>query len=970
MPKGATTITMVTKKTLCASTVLFVCCLQAGYACLPKRPGNLCPCEADEDCELFRANTKAYGLFKGTAKCDTEAKKCRNVYNINGCGVTSFLSKHKSLYRAVEALRSKLNAQEESDPIFGNRVHQRACLTDNDNFCTNYTRITIYRNTTLKILVQNWLSAQMSAQLAQLMLSEVLKVPTILVHVIEEDGKEDVVVQSKGAYEDHIGKALYRDAPKAYNLNTVEKCNNRTNSKAGVCADMMMEVWRTIDSQIGSAQYPNTRKTSYGAQGQIGLYVPRWILDENPDLASYRGFKSGDAQRILRNRNLFRLPVSWSDYCVKYAGQQGTGDNVTRVCPIPDKYQGEYNHSYYFGEPAGKVFYGGYFEPGNNGSAGYLTTIDYCDWGEYSKFMFGTNGLSINYGGPGPNRKGYRTQDLIDILRAAKDNKAGFLVFWWQPELLPVELQYSDKRYEMLRIQFPPNNKMCRNDRNQAYSDNLCKAEKNVNSSRYKNAGCDWAADPLRKVVSERMVNNSKDLDVRIYHRSQADLKNPIYRFLQGFKVENGLLDQMFAEFLDLKKDILPSKEFEQVEQMLINHAVCNIARANNLPSDGEIYVEDMWKQALVDIPSRYVLPEVKLFRERDDVLSICFTIFQVLAGMSFVFCIAMAVLVWKYKKQNSIKRTQPAYTMVILSGCALIFIHVFLSLMEPNPNDAVAGSAHCIASRFCRHIGIFATIVPLFVILSTITTILSKSGKRFSKKRGQRAAKAMLCKTVISLCLVTLYCIAWTLVDGTQSPPKFKPIQMYSTVLNGVTEQFLVRTECPVNEEDNPFSITLNIIEGLFVLWGVALAIRNGGVRKEYNTSKPMAFAMYNAGITLVIPLLVWFEVIKFDDGSTRVLLDAIATWWIFGILIVFYYFPKIVFLIADIMKSIKRQCRHAVESTSFFDSKGDSSIEGVESVSTLTPSSQAGPNANQVGDPTVNPMVAKKKKTVSFDA
>ena len=38
------------------------------------------------------------------------------------------------------------------------------------------------------------------------------------------------------------------------------------------------------------------------------------------------------------------------------------------------------------------------------------------------------------------------------------------------------------------------------------------------------NAGCDWAADPLRKVVSERMVNKSKDLDVEIVHQ-MTDLK-------------------------------------------------------------------------------------------------------------------------------------------------------------------------------------------------------------------------------------------------------------------------------------------------------------------------------------------------------------------------------------------------------------------------------------------------------------
>ena len=82
-----------------------------------------------------------------------------------------------------------------------------------------------------------------------------------------------------------------------------------------------------------------------------------------------------------------------------------------------------------------------------------------------------------------------------------------------------------------------------------------------------------------------------------------------------------------------------------------------------------------------------------------------------------------------------------------------------------------------------------------------------------------------------------------------------------------------------------------------MFLVWGIVSAIRNGGVKKEYNTSKPVAFAMYNAGVTMLIPVLVNSELIRFRDGSAIVLINAIAIWWIFSVLIVFYYFPKIVF-------------------------------------------------------------------------
>ena len=397
-------------------------------------------------------------------------------------------------------------------------------------------------------------------------------------------------------------------------------------------------------------------------------------------------------------------------------------------------------------------------------------------------------------------------------------------------------------------------------------------------------------------------------------------------RLMQGFKVSNGLLDLLFKAYLELKKDVIYHKDFDQIEQHLINHAVCKVARATDATKGEMIHIEDMWEQTLAEIPSRYILPDVKLFRQRRDFLSILFLVCQILAAITFAFCIAMAALVWKHKDKHSIKRAQPSYTMVILSGCALIFIHVFLSLIEPDANNEVAGSAHCIASRFCRHIGIFATIVPLFVILNTITNILNRSNKRFSKKRGQRAAKAMLFKTVISLCFITAYCIAWTLVDSVQLVPRFKPVQSIR-VLKGENEQFLVRTECRASEGNDPFYAIISTIEGLFLVWGVFTAIRNGGVRKEFNTSKPVAFAMYNAGFTMFIPLLVHAKVIRFYDGSTIALIHAMATWWIFSILIVFYYFPKIVFLIADSAKSIKRLCRRLV-GISYSDRRNETSL------------------------------------------
>ena len=113
----------------------------------------------------------------------------------------------------------------------------------------------------------------------------------------------------------------------------------------------------------------------------------------------------------------------------------------------------------------------------------------------------------------------------------------------------------------------------------------------------------------------------------------------------------------------------------------------------------------------------------------------------------------------------------------------------------------------------------------------------------------------------------------------------------MYSAVLNGENEQFLVRTECRVHEGYDPFSI-LDISRACF-LYGALYRLLETAVSKEYNTSKPVAFAMRIMQVFMLLPVLVNSKSIRFHDGSAIALINAIALWWIFSVLIVFYY-PK----------------------------------------------------------------------------
>ena len=89
-------------------------------------------------------------------------------------------------------------------------------------------------------------------------------------------------------HEDYIDKPMYARHNQAYDLDSIIMCDHPKNSRNNNCGDAMMEVWRTLDQQI-TADITNLRPMPLGITGQIGLYIPRYLVDMYPDLASYRG---------------------------------------------------------------------------------------------------------------------------------------------------------------------------------------------------------------------------------------------------------------------------------------------------------------------------------------------------------------------------------------------------------------------------------------------------------------------------------------------------------------------------------------------------------------------------------------------------------------------------------------------------------------------------------------------------------
>jgi len=154
--------------------------------------------------------------------------------------------------------------------------------------------------------------------------------------------------------------------------------------------------------------------------------------------------------------------------------------------------------------------------------------------------------------------------------------------------------------------------------------------------------------------------------------------------------------------------------------------------------------------------------------------------------------------------------------------------------------------------------------------------------------------------------------------------------------------------------------------LEAFLLLYGVKLAMANRNVHvKKFNSSKAIAFALYNIMFSQAIPLLLKLEIIRFEgDGSSIDLFFGMALWWSTTVLVIFYYFPKV----AKVVNSSCKKINKSIPSTDSMIRKlrsqrftTNSSINS-ESEDTTNNSQETNISHTEVSNPAFNLELTKK--------
>ena len=154
----------------------------------------------------------------------------------------------------------------------------------------------------------NWDSATALGWLAQIVLSEVLGVPTSI---------ETNAWQSSRDFYDPQATLDYQTSMSAAPLVTANAladgdCLSIHNTNAEdyqACAHFMPEFWHYPATEIQQQQVEPPQGTGY--LGQEGWYLTKFTAQAHPELVSYHGYYN-NREKLA---HLFRQPTTWGDYC-------------------------------------------------------------------------------------------------------------------------------------------------------------------------------------------------------------------------------------------------------------------------------------------------------------------------------------------------------------------------------------------------------------------------------------------------------------------------------------------------------------------------------------------------------------------------------------------------------------------------------------------------------------------------------
>mmetsp|Transcript_931 Transcript_931/g.1213 ORF Transcript_931/g.1213 Transcript_931/m.1213 type:complete len:846 (-) Transcript_931:357-2894(-) len=425
------------------------------------------------------------------------------------------LHKDKNRFQTVERI---CNSNDVADGL-------DQCYNEND-----------HRYEEIRIAIGDWDSTIFISWIMQIILSELLRVPTTL-----EFGFDDKKhMTSMGSFYDRESRYTYSDTVYGYEWLKEAKLQNGNCSKAEKpCAHIIPEIWREfIENDFILPPIKN------GSTGNFGYYIPKYTAEKYPELLSHFGL-SNNAQKLAE---VFKIPITWGVYCSSYSNCTFADGVATRL-PINDK-----ERSSYFLEGG----YKGFFKENECNArtcAGHFADL-HCEWYSFSDSQFYWHNISLASAGPNAPNNGYTQAQLTEIVFAANASRSDVMFQWFQPDRLISS--FSGTEMEFQRIMLPATTLECLQYRSENNESSKDRCSITVEERRGSKAGsCDYHFDELTMAVSEglKMQTGGHYDDYNDQKlRSEDLLKSPALDFIKSFRLSALSMEDLMNRGFSRKK--------------------------------------------------------------------------------------------------------------------------------------------------------------------------------------------------------------------------------------------------------------------------------------------------------------------------------------------------------------------------------------------------------------------------------
>jgi hypothetical protein len=704
----------------------------------------------------------------------------------------------------------------------------------------------------VRIFANSWDSSVYESWILQILLSELLGVPTSL-----ETGKPDAKLQfydNDNSIQYAYGVNNEADAlQKAFSLNGDCTLANRATSDYQPCAHIVPEVWEGAESTYKEIINTEVLEPSQqlGMMGQEGWFMTKFTAEQDLTLDSYLGLMGEENRRKLADT--FLRPTTWQDYCDHVSSTACTTDDG--VASRPPKDDSEKGRFFVQG------LYMGHFRktaendcdlyPSN--CTGHIGDFP-CGWCSFVEAQAYHHNIALRSSGGEPGSRGYTVPQLAEMWRAANATKSNLIMQWWTPEPLYQEFFGTDAAFH--RVNLPPASHQCISNRRKTelrcsdvFEERVGKAE----------GACDEIGTQVKKYISSGLYEAAI--------KSPEAIRTPAFEVISKFSISEYQISSLF----DLARENRSPRE-----------AVCQWA------SDNSDYLKSF-------IPHTYPRSQVDN-QEPSGAHKFLMYSSVIVGGISVLLVLWTGLILYHQRNKRCVVVAQLDFLGILLAGSLMIAVGAVLIGIEPT-------DASCVSQTWLINIGYTLDLVPLIVKVAAINRLNSAS-RRLQRIKLDRKT---LYRAVFLICvMIVVFLSLWTYFANPQRAAEY-----WLTYKLSDEGETIVVTGYYCSSDSEIWAYAALSWRALLLLCASVLAFQNRVIQKDFNESRTLAMLIYSHFLFIFFLVITevtrgYFNMSMLTHIRSLVFsADVIAT-------ILIYFLPKFVPKIPRIKTSSRFEIEH----------------------------------------------------------